>query len=471
MGQKERFYLDMMAAHPGVTGSDNVPVVKFPNGESVMFAVDCGLFQEQQYSEYNQDFIFNPENLDFALLTHNHVDHTGRFPLLYAKGFRGPIYTSNVTSTLLPLGLYDSYKVLKDTAKRQNVRALYSENDVSGVLNCVKGYGFEETIQVHPRIKVTLFKNGHLMGAACILVRIYCPGYKSINLLFTGDYNSKNMFFDVPKIPKWVRKLPLIIIQESTYGYMDSSEVKPCFEDNVLRCVSNGGTVIATMFSLGRGQEIPYVIKCMQENVLDKSIPVYYDGKLAIKYTNLHLKNGLDIKPEMRDFLPENLTYVDKGSRRSVIESPGPKIILTTSGMGSYGPAQTYIPEYIQNRNALIHFTGYCAEGTLGRSLKDAPKGSDVEIGGLLVRKRADVEYTNEYSAHAKADEMIDFLKQFEDIKLVLVNHGEPDVKKKFAARILDEVDNVKYVGVLGRDYLYRIGPYGLIKTLPTKFR
>ena len=153
-----------------------------------------------------------------------------------------------------------------------------------------------------------------------------------------------------------------------------------------------------------------------------------------------------------------------------MLESTDKKIIVTTSGMGSYGPAQTYIPEYISRPKALIQFTGYTAEGTLGRRLKDTKKGEMVQVGGLIVKKSAEVEYTNEYSAHAKADEMIIFLNQFKNLKLVLVNHGEEDVKKVFAERIVNEV-NPKRVGILDREYFFRVNSYGLVKTLSTKFK
>ena len=460
-----------MAANPEVTGSCHLVVVKLPNRVTIKFIVDCGLYQESQYADLNRELPFNVDELDFALLTHNHVDHTGRFPYLYARGFRKHIYTTHGTKLLLSLGLFDSYRVLKDTAKRQNIRPLYSDSDVHGALSCVRSVDFMKEVEVHPNVKVTFFKNGHLIGAAIILVKVVFPGYNDINLLFVGDYNDKNMFFDVPPLPKEVTDLPLTIIQESTYGDMNSSEVSPCFENNVLEAISRGDTVVATMFSLGRGQEIPYVLKCMQQDGrLDTSVPIYYDGKLAINYTNQYLRGALDIKPEMRDFLPESLTFVDKSSRGAVLEDETPKIILTTSGMGSYGPAQTYIPRYIQKSKALIHFLGYCAEGTMGYKLKMAESDSDVVVGGMLVRKRARVEFTNEYSAHAKSDQMIRFLQQFTQLKFVLVGHGNTDVKIKFAAKILDEVDT-KYVGILGREYMYRTCPYGFVKSLPTKLK
>jgi len=472
MSQKERFYADIMAMHSEVTGSCNLVIAKLPDGETtIRFVVDCGLFQEETYEELNYELAFHPEKIDFVLVTHNHVDHTGRLPFMVKKGFEKKIYATETTCKLLPLALHDSHKVLRDVAKRKNRKPLYNEEDVDRTLSFLKPCQYNETVEIGENVKVTFLNNGHLVGAAVILVQICCPGYEDINLLFTGDYHCKNMFFDVEPIPEWIKILPLTVIQESTYGDMDTIDMEPCFKENVIKCIKNNGSVIVPVFSLGRSQEILYELKTMQnEGILDTDVPIYFDGKLAIRYTHLYLKDGLDIKPEMREFLPQNLTFVDKTNRQDILEDTGKKIILTTSGMGSYGPAQVYIPEYITRKNALIHFTGFTAEGTLGYRLQNTEIGEIVEVAGLFVKKNADVQYTTEYSAHAKADEMIAFLKQFTDLKLVLINHGEIDVKNTFAERIIKEVDP-KRVGVLGREYFFRVCPYGLVKTLATKFK
>lgn len=470
MGKSCRFYVDIMAMNEEVTGSCNLVIVKFPNGETTRFVVDCGLFQEKEYDELNKSLPFKSENIDFCLVTHVHVDHIARLPYMVKNGFFNPIYATETTGKLLPLALSDSFKVLNHVAKRKNVKCLYSEMDVNRTLSLVKTCDFNETIEVHPNINVTFFSNGHLVGASLILIQISCYGYEDINLLFTGDYNNKNLFFDVRSLPRWVLELPLTVIQESTYGDMDSTEIQECFKENVKKCLSNKGTVVALVFSLGRAQEILYVLKCMQEDKeLDLSIPVYFDGKLAIRYTDLYIKDGLNIKSDMRAFLPKNLNFVDKANRSDVLEDKKTKIIVTTSGMGSYGPAQVYIPEYISRGNALIQFTGYTAEGTLGYRLKTTKIGDFAEIGGMVIKKNANVEYTTEFSAHAKADEIIGFLKQFKNLKLVLVNHGESQTKNIFAKRIVEEV-NPKKVGLLGREYFFRVDPYGLVKTLSTKF-
>lgn len=471
MGKSCKFYADIMAMNSEVTGSCNLVIVKKPDGETLRFVVDCGLFQERKYDELNTALPFNAENIDFCLVTHVHVDHVGRLPYMVKNGFSRPIYTTETTAKLLPLALNDSFKVLSSVAKRKNERCLYSDSDVDKTLSILKPCRYNETIQVNENVKVTFLENGHLVGAALILVQISYPGYEDINLLFTGDYNNKNMFFDVAPIPKWILELPLTVVQESTYGDMNSDEIRETFEENIIECLNNDGTAVVLVFSLGRAQEILYKLKCMQkEGKLDTQIPIYFDGKLGIKYTHLYINDGLCIKPEMRDFLPDNLTWVDKESRGSVLEDENKKIILTTSGMGSYGPAQVYIPEYISRNKALIQFTGYTAEGTMGNRLKSTELGEMVEVGGLIAKKRADVEYTTEYSAHAKADEMIAFLKQFENLKLVLVNHGESQTKEIFAERIVNEVDT-KRVGLLGREYFFRVDPYGLVKTLTTKFK
>ena len=470
MGKKERFYLDLMATNPEVTGSCNLGIVKLPDSSTIRFVVDCGMFQEKDYDEYNSKLPFDSENIDFCIVTHNHVDHTGRLPLMVKMGYDKKIYATEDTCRLMPMALHDSLGISKDIAKRKHERCIYSEENVDKALALLQPCEFEKTIKVHNNVKVTFFVNGHLPGAALVLVQIHYPGYEDINLLFTGDYNNKNMFFDVTELPEWVLELPLTIVQESTYGNMESTEITSCFKENIQECITEGGTAIVLAFALGRTQEILYELKKMQEaGELDKKIPIYLDGKLAIRYTRLYLNGALKIKPEMLNFAPENLILVKDYARNEVLYSDDTKIIVTTSGMGSHGPAPSYISEYISRKKALIQFTGYTAEGTLGRKLKNAESDSTVEVRGIITKKRAKVEYTTEYSAHAKADEMIKFLQQFKHLKFVLINHGESNVKEQFAERVLDEVET-KNIGILDRQYFFRINPYGLVKTLSTKF-
>lgn len=469
MGRKERFYVDVMALHPEVTGSCSLVVVKYPDGDSTRFIVDCGLFQEEEYKHYNQDFPFDCTNCEFVLITHDHTDHVGRLPLLVKKGFNGHIYMSETSKILLPIVLKDCQKVMSESAKRWCQKELYSEANTFEACGMAVECKYEETIYINRHIKATFFVNGHLLGAAIILVQISFPGYDDINILFTGDYNSKNLFFEVPQLPDWVLELPLTVVQEATYGNMNSNIIVPSLEDNIVMCMNKNKTAVCMAFSLGRYQEVLYILKIMKERgKIDDSIPIYLDGKLALRYTTLYPKLDI-IRPELKDFLPTNIRMVDKTLRESLMENQENKIILTTSGMGTYGPAQRYIPSYISQQDCLLQFTGYTAEGTLGRQLKDTTRGEKVVINGLVKKKLANVEYTNELSAHAKADEMIAFLKSFKNLKLVLINHGEYAAKQKFSFRVSSEI-KAKNVAILGRDYLFRINPYGLVRSFSTSF-
>ena len=264
MGKSCRPCVDIMALHDGVTGSCNLVIVKFPDGNTVRFIVDCGLFQEKEYEKLNRQLPFDAKNIDFCLVTHVHIDHIGRLPYMVKKGFYKNIYATEPTCKFMPAALGDSFKILSSVSKRKNEKCLYSEKDIRTTLELLKPCKYNETIMTYgDNIKVTFFVNGHLVGAAIILVQISYYGCEDINLLFTGDYNSKNIFFDVPKLPKWVLDLPLTVIQESTYGNMESSEIVECFEDNVLKCINRDGTVLSLVFSIGRAQEILYKLKIM----------------------------------------------------------------------------------------------------------------------------------------------------------------------------------------------------------------
>lgn len=472
MGNKIKLYLDIMACHPEVTGSCFLAVLKLPNRETVKFVIDCGLFQEKEYDSLNNELPFDCDEISFVVLTHNHVDHIGRLPLLFKRGYNGKVYCSTQTKILLPLALNDSQKVLDDVCKRKHQSPLYSSKDVESTLKNVEGIDFNHKIQIHPNIEVTFLKNGHLIGAAMILIEINYPGEEPINVLFTGDYNNKNEFLNLHELPMRVRNKRMSVVIESTYGDTSVEEINHgFFSEKVLEAIEERKTIILPVFSLGRSQEILLRLKELQDtNKLDVNIPIYFDGKLAQAYTALYCNSKILIDESKKDFFPRNLVVVNCEIREKLLQTDDCKIIVTTSGMGTYGPAQVYIPYFISKKNALILFTGYTAEGTLGANLKNAKKGETVKIGGLIIKKFADVSYCNEFSAHAKSEELIEFLKNFNNLRGVLINHGQTKAKEAFAEKILKEI-NINEVGILSRDYFFRIGSYGIVKTLSTKFK
>ena len=343
-------------------------------------------------------------------------------------------------------------------------KPLYDLDDVSYAMENVMGKDYNQTFKVNEHISVTLLKNGHTLGSACILVTISYKGQKPIYALFTGDYSPENMFFDVNDIPKKIKDLPISIITESTYGTTSKKSIKHIFDDLVINSVKNKETLIITLFAFGRMQEVKYkLMKLQEKNLLDKNIKIYCDGKLSYKYDEIFLSHIDELK--IKDFLPKNIHQInDYNERNALLSDRTCKIILTTSGMGNYGPAQVYLPYYISRPKCTIIFGGYTAENTLGRKLQDVRDNDIFELNGVMTTKKASVHSINELSSHAKQEDLLQFLQKFSNLKLVLINHGENHVKESFAKKIVEDI-NPKNVAILGPENYIRIGAHGLIKS------
>ena len=473
----DQFYVEIMQDLAEVTGNLILCVTKIGN-KTIKFAIDCGLYQEYDYEKQNLFFITNPKEVEFVIITHNHTDHTGRLPYFVKSGFSGKIYMTSITQRILGKALNDSSRILEHTSKRKNIEALYDTDNVEKTLSQVEGCSYNELIRINENITLTFIPNGHIIGSAMVLLQIHgIDEDDNINLLFSGDYSNRNSFFRVAPIRKWIRQLPINVVIESTYGYMDSTEIKHVFKRNILRALKKRKTIVIPVFSLGRAQVILYLLKDLQKKYPERfeNVPIYYDGKLSFFYTDMYYqlqKEGLiKFYKRKNDFLPDNLERVlEKKLRKKIISDNGCKIIVSSSGNGSYGPVQRYLYSFVGNENALIHFTGYCSENSLGYRLKNAENGSVVEVGGVKTIKRADIEFTNEFSDHAKADEIINkLLKKFDKPPLfIMVNHGRQNVKDILAERILKEV-KTEYVGILGREYFYRIDKNGFVKGIVSK--
>ena len=470
MGVKERFYYHVTSLNPEVTGSLHLVTVNYPDGRKTNFAVECGSYQEGDYNDLNHKrFPFAGEHIDFVLITHNHADHMGRLPYLVSSGFTGNIYTTDMTACLMQPALEDSFSILKEEVRKHNKAMIYDECDLAKTLSHIQHCDFEAVQYVDRNIKVTFFMNAHILGASMILVKISCRGEQDINLFFTGDYRSQNIFFETDELPQWVLELPLTIITEATYGYMNRNEISYHMENDLEKAIQEEKTVLVTVFAQGRAQEIMYMLKDMQKHgKISTKIPIKLDGKLAQEYTRMYM--GCDLLEEngKNDFLPENFSFITKENREGVLQDGRQQIVLTTSGMADHGPAPLYLERWIGREDVLIYIPGYTSPDTLGYKLQHPVDGM-VRINNKMRSMRAKVLTTNEWSSHAKADEIIEFLNQFKKLNTVLINHGQNDVKQQFAERVLDEV-NAKYVGVLG-EYTFKISAYGNVKCMPSNLK
>lgn len=459
-----------MGYHSEVTGSRMMLNIEYPDGRKsrkIMF--DCGYYQEIAYRHLNYEHELNPADIDVIIISHNHIDHTGLLPKMVSEGYIGPIYMTNITRELLPAYLVDSAKQQPENAEylrkryrddAYKFRTLYTYADVDKVLTLTIGVNYRKKIEVLPGVYVTFFENGHLLGAACVLVQITCYGKNPINFFFTGDYRSRNPLFFVPTIPRWVKKLELNIVCESTYGGVESTEIHPCFEKNMMEAFAKRMNILDGAFSQGRYQEILYFYRIMQE---EGKIPPEYeiciDGALGISTCWKYMSILKRYYPNSPNFMPEGIRVLDDDTRNCILgDVMGRKtriILITTSGMLSNGPARVHVPNFIERPDCMIHLCGYAAEETIARQLLDTIDKDKVRLWGKTYHRRATVRTTREFSRHAPADELIKFLQEFKTVRFVAVNHGSKSQAAEFVKRVVGECPNVEEVGRLNRQTMF----------------
>lgn len=463
---KNQPYVDIRGYHKGVTGSCIRNTVHFSNGDKFRFLMEYGMYQGEGHKGIDYNDSITPSKIDAVIVTHTHLDHDGALPIFVRKGYTKNFYMTNAAACVIDIGLEDSYNIMVKDSKLKRQKILFSSSDIDMTLKQIKALKYEESFRIHPNITITFFNNGHLIGSSIVLVQIDDPK-GTINLLYTGDYKPQNVFLDIKPLPCWVYALPnLTIITECTYGTTNSWDIEYKWKEDIINACSENKIIFNNAFGQGRFQELMYRIRKLEdEGLIPKDYPVKVDGSTGIDYTFRYIShsNVLRIKDEMKSFFPYNLQFVDNKSRPAVLEDKSGKIIIATSGMGTHGPAATYIPHFLSNPNALIYFTGYTSEGSTGRTICEANYGDEVHFkNGKIVKKIARVEQTSEFSSHAKADEIIDFLNMFSP-RSILINHGEPSIKTAFEKRVQNET-GVKKTGILGMEYVYRVNPYGIDK-------
>lgn len=469
---KGRLYADIRGYHEGVTGSTIRNTVHFSDGTVFRYLVDYGMYQGEGHKrglDYNDSV--NPDKIGAVLLTHPHLDHDGALPIFCKKGYKNKIYMADAANCVIDIGFRDSYNIMKRDAKLLKTAPLYSSIDIDNTLNQIVPVKYEETIEIYgKKITATFFNNGHLIGSSSILVQIQDIDSEPINILYTGDYKPTNAFLDIKPLPYWVYALPnLTIVSEATYGTTNSWDVEHNWEYDIIEACSKKKIILMTAFAQGRYQELMYLIrKLKEEGKIPKDYPIKVDGKTGIDYTFRYLSNSniIKFKPEAINFFPENLQFLDDKTRPGIINSSEPKIIISTAGMGSNGPAKEYIKKLLPNENAVIYFPGYTSEGTIGRRVFENKHGEPVVINGKEFIKRATVLQTLEFSSHATADVLIDFLMMFAP-RAVLFNHGTLECKEAMVERAKKELGyKDKNVGILGNGFVYRINQYGIDKKI-----
>ena len=333
--------------------------------------------------------------------------------------------------------LYDSCKI----ADTVTGRPLCDVNEVEATLDLVVGCTTKKILKPDKNIKIVFYTNGHLVGADITLVVISCPGEEDITLLFTGDFKDRNIFFNVETPPKEVKNLNILaIFCESTYGNVDSTNpmFDKCLQNNTVKALKEGKTVLYAAYAQGRYQEVLYDIKMWKKRgIIPQNTLVYADGKASQENTIKYMYNDLGIEKIMRDFVPTDTKFVPRTRdrmeyRRKIMENNDPKIIIAPGGMASYGPIQNYIQNYISRNDVLLHLLGYCSEDSQGYRLLNTPLGEKVKYAGKEYVKWFDTKRTGEKSGHAPRNILLAFLEMFPNKQSIIIYHGENEIKHCF---------------------------------------
>lgn len=467
--RKNDFLVDLFTKQMDVTGSENVLRFKDEFEQENLILIDCGMSLETNvntFSKENVDFNFDVKHVKGVFITHAHNDHVAKLPFLIKEGYEGKIYMSKETALFLENVLADNLKIHREEAKRLNKKPLYDETDIEKVISLIEPLEYKGIHGISLEGVQVLYafgRNNHIVGASTIWIKIVKRNEKKenekINFLFSGDYNKENQLLkkdiQLPKRAIYDKKMN--IIMESTYGATTREEEKTNidFEEKIIEAVLNKKKVLIPTNALHKAQEVLQIIRKIKLQMVQQKIEfpkVYLDGKLAIRHTYTYA--GILKK----NFIPSGLIEVfDDSSRMEAIENPN-SIIISTAGMMSNGPVVDYIKKLLPDENTKLIVVSYCAEGTVGRKLlekvehiknarKAGKKESEIDktinLFGKELILNAEVDNVTSLSTHARQEELLEFLKNFEkaNVSAILLNHGEEITREKFKKVIQEELD------------------------------
>ena len=452
-------------------------------GGGKKFLVDCGLYQGTAKEEIknNEPFPYDIEDIDFMLLTHAHIDHSGRIPKLYKDGYRKPIFATNATCDLCAIMLPDSGHIQETETEWKNRKRLrrgedllvpiYDAETAAKSLELFRGVEYDQIIEIDDDIHFRFNDAGHMLGSATIEVWIKEDG-ENRKIVFSGDIGNN----DIPLLnePTMIEDADFLVM-ESTYGdrmHIENEDKAQKFINIVYDTISQGGTVVIPSFAVGRTQEILYELnkyKCSSKDnaEFDRKFdllmhtPVYVDSPLAISATEVFREN-------MNLFDEETQELIKRGD--NPLEFPGLKftqtvdeskelnesdescIIISASGMCEVGRIKHHLKHNIWNPKNTILFVGYQAIGTLGRKIVDGAK--TIKIFGEEVSVGARIEYIEGYSGHADQQGLLNFVYSFikkpEHIFLV---HGEENGQKVLRDKIKETTEIPVTIPDFGETY------------------
>ncbi|MEN6462503.1 MAG: MBL fold metallo-hydrolase [Syntrophomonas sp.] len=453
--------LKFLGATKTVTGSFFVL-----DTERTRFAVDCGLCQgsKEIKTRNYQEFVVDPKSIDFLILTHAHIDHSGLIPKLSAHGFKGPIYCSHATEELVKVMLPDSGYIQESEVERKNrklkragsplLEPIYTTRDAVECLSQFKSINYDEIITLGEGIEIRLRDAGHILGSCIVEVWVE-EDDKKLKLVFSGDLGNTDQ--PIIKDPTIIENTDYLIL-ESTYGdrnHKGMTRRREQLKEIIDETMRKGGNLIIPSFAVERTQDLLYDLNIMQkQGDLYPGIDIYIDSPLAIAATQIFQKSIEDYDQETRQRVEEgnhplslsNLKF-SKTQQDSVQLNniKGNTIIISASGMCDAGRIKHHLKHNLWRPESTILFVGFQAEGTLGRKILDGDKL--VKIHGEEVAVKADIKNIEAYSAHADHNGIMSWLKNFVvPPRAIFLVHGEEQSQISLAESIKSELNLAVYI-------------------------
>ncbi|MDD4502259.1 MAG: MBL fold metallo-hydrolase [Clostridia bacterium] len=421
--------------------------------------IDCGMFQGSSATKAKNfdGFKYDVKDIDYVLLTHSHIDHSGRIPLLYKKGYNGSVICTKATKDLCDIMLLDSANIQESDTEYKNhkrqraglepLEPLYTTDDANNALKHFVAVQYHDLIKLDDNITVKFSDSGHMLGSSSITVYVN-ENDKTTVVAFTSDLGKPNT--PIINDPQVIQECDYLIM-ESTYGNKRHAVKEhpeelmfEIIEDTILK----GGTVIIPSFSVGRTQEMIYAfnknIALKKKFSIFNKIPVYIDSPLSTSATEVFMKNTQFFDDEAKQYILKGdnpLDFPNLIFTKSVEDSKmlnrddSPKIIISSSGMCDAGRIRHHLKHNLYKEKTTVLFVGYQANGSLGRILADGAKS--VKILGDTIDVRARIEMIDGFSGHADMDDLDNYLSQIRSKpeKIFLV-HGEDEQLYPFASRI-----------------------------------
>ena len=446
--------LTFFGAAKAVTGSCHCVEA---NGHKVL--VDCGLQQGRDERD-NRELDFSPGYIDDVVVTHAHIDHSGRIPLLVKEGFSGNIYCTRLTAQLLSIMLRDSAQIQENDAAYENqkgkragkppVEPLYTLVDVEKALRHIVTCEYGQELEISDGIKVRFVDAGHLLGSACVEMWLTEQGFTK-KIVFSGDIGNRKQ--PIIRSPQPIAEADYVVT-ESTYGdRLHNVKEKPNYADDLARVIdetlSRGGNLVIPSFAVGRTQELLYFIREIKEQGLvdaDPDFQVYVDSPLAGAATEIfsgdltgyldeetveHLRGGALFR-----FPGLNITESTEESRELNLDAR-PKVIISASGMCDAGRIRHHLKHNLWRPESTILFVGYQAEGSLGRRILDG--ASHVKLFGEEISVRARIVRFHGLSSHADRDGLVRWINNYTPKpQQVFVVHGEARAAENYAQTLTE---------------------------------